>query len=562
MVMLDVNGRPYDVATPCLNGPYRARYLSLVAEIAARFDLDGLFVDGPDLTVWFQSTFPTPCYCEACLARWARRYRAPMPRRAERVCREPLLEFLEGNYQAFMREVLDTLRARRPQARLWHNSSFPADCEEECFHEVDAYHRNFYRPSLFIKRHQAVCGERPRVSSLSLDKPLRHTESGEMMAWELATYLAHKPVELMVWSTPELPTMWYKPEIEQKVRFALEAIDGLRQEMAAPMQPVADVAVAYSRRDIYRSLDAWPENWCTDDVAGLHRLLSEAHVPFAYVDLDRPFAPPAGARVLVAASLTTLPRSQVAAILRWVKGGGNVLATAAGTLPEALPGLKLGPRRILDDGPGAPVAYCQPEWDADKDAWSVARGYFPLTASRVWQPMASILPLAVPPVGRERDNTNRPAARKAGPGAVFRRLGRGSVIYFNHEVFAESINRGVNLFRGILPACLERFGVQPRFEVRGCLNAEATYYRTPGGYKVVLTNGFVGRPIHGNGEPAPWGEISEIVTLADLAVLCRVPVNSARSRRLGPLEVQRPADGAWVVPLPKLALWDVISLVS
>ena len=48
---------------------------------------------------------------------------------------------------------------------------------------------------------------------------------------------------------------------------------------------------------------------------------------------------------------------------------------------------------------------------------------------------------------------------------------------------------------------------------------------------IVLTNGFVGTPLVANGDPAPFAEMNEIVTVADITIVSRRPVSCARSRR-------------------------------
>jgi hypothetical protein len=160
------------------------------------------------------------------------------------------------------------------------------------------------------------------------------------------------------------------------------------------------------------------------------------------------------------------------------------------------------------------------------------------------------------------DVSHRPSAKPVCPGILYRKLGKGGVIYFNHEPFADSIDRGVNLFRDIPAACLRQLGVEPRFEMHGCQSIEANYYRTPAGVTVVLTNGFVGRPLVANGEPSPWAEMSEVVTVADITLTSRTPFASARSRQLGELTVTPGPREATTIHLPRLGLWDVIHLTN
>ena len=94
----------------------------------------------------------------------------------------------------------------------------------------------------------------------------------------------------------------------------------------------------------------------------------------------------------------------------------------------------------------------------------------------------------------------------------------------------------------------------------GCQSIEANYYRTPTGTAVVLTNGFVGRPLVANGEPAPFAEMNEVVTVADITITSRIRVARATSSRLGALRLTRNADGSTAIRLPKLGLWDVVRL--
>jgi hypothetical protein len=118
----------------------------------------------------------------------------------------------------------------------------------------------------------------------------------------------------------------------------------------------------------------------------------------------------------------------------------------------------------------------------------------------------------------------------------------------------------VNLFRDIPAACLRQLGVQPRFGVHGCQSIEANYYKTANGVQIVLTNGFVGRPIVANGEPSPWAEMNEVITVADITITSQVPFTRASSRLLGELQVERSAGQAATIRLPKLGLWDVVHI--
>lgn len=563
MWMLDQNGNQCGSGVVCTNGPYRQRYLTVLLEMGRKFPLDGIFVDGPDPAFQTGSVWPSPCYCRACQALWQERYGEKMPLSVQKVARRQLVDFLDANCDDFIEQVIGAIRTHRPEARVWHNTSRPTRAQDEAYHEVDAYHRNFYRPSLFMKRHRAACGDLPRVYSLTMDKPVRHAQSPAMIAWELATYLAHKPAEVTVWSTPDLPTMWYSPAMVRKARWAVDQVKPLRDEMDQQMSVIADIAIGHSRSDILLGMETCPEHHCRDDLSGAHRLLSEAQIPFDYVDLDQPLKL-AGVPVLMLNDIQALPDKQVRAILAWVKKGGNLLVTGRGCVVDALPDLAFGDKVTVADtstfAGRTPVAYVRADWRPGGDEWSIARGYWPVLSHRGWKPLAHVLPQAVYRRGWEFDQSHRPSEKPVSPAALYRRIGRGQVIYFNHMPFAESLDRGANLFRDIPAACLAQFGLAPRFEVHGCQSIEANYYRTPTGIAVVLVNGFVGKPVVANGEPAPFAEMNEVVTVADITITSRRPVTRATSGILGDLERTKNADGSTTIHLPKLGLWDVVRL--
>ena len=286
-----------------------------------------------------------------------------------------------------------------------------------------------------------------------------------------------------------------------------------------------------------------------------HRLLSEAHIPFDYVDLDRPLkmgnARMGDTAVLMLNAIGKLPAAKIREVLSWVKKGGNLIVTGRGDVTDALPDLKLGqPITIADTSTFAgrtPVAYVRADRRPGGDEWSIGRGYSPVLSYRGWKPIAWVLPQAVYRSGWEFDQSHRPSIKPSGPAALYRKIGRGAVIYFNHEPFADSIDRGVNLFRDIPAACLKYFGLAPQFEVHGCQSIEANYYsptdsvpisaatlpessgamlpessteaclttrkpqrganrsaaRNPSDSQtlIVLTNGFVGTPLVANGDP-------------------------------------------------------------
>ncbi len=203
-----------------------------------------------------------------------------------------------------------------------------------------------------MKRHRAACAGLPRVYSLTMDKPVRHAQSSAMIAWELAVYLAHQPREITIWSTPDLQTMWYSPAMVEKARWAIEQVAPLREEMAAEMTPIADVAIGHSRQDILLSMSGAPSITAAT-TSPAHRLLSEAQIPFNYVDLDRPLkmgdTHTGTAPVLMLNAIGKLPAAQIREILSWVKKGGNLIVTGRGEVTDVLPDLKLGhqllPRR-------------------------------------------------------------------------------------------------------------------------------------------------------------------------------------------------------------------------
>lgn len=559
--LLDQNGKLYTSGVVCINGHYRKRSLSILREMAEQFDFDALFLDGPDPGYVFYA----PCYCDACLRLWRKRYHKEMPRDVQISDRARLLEFHSDNCREFVKEAREVVRAIRPNVKVTHNSSYPVKEDDYAFHEVDAYHRNFYRPGLYIKNHVSMSGDKPRVYSLTMDKPVRHSESREMIAWEMATIISHQPQQVMLWSTPDLSTMWYCPEMEEKVRWAVETVAGLRDEMSEPMAVISDVAIGHSFRDLYITAISSSENAVIDDVAGLHRLLSESHVPFKYVSLDVPVIPD-DFRVLAIGPIQHVVDKQIQLILNWVKKGGRLIVTGDGPLARVLPGLKIGNRVVVPDTSTwcgrTPSAYCRPSWCPRGDEWSIARGYWTIESFKGWHVIGQIVPQSIYRKGWHFDNSHRPSRNPSDPAILHRILGKGQVIYFNHEVFAESLNRGVNLFRDIIPSCLKKFSVVPRFDINGSMNIEANYFRTKKGYKVVLTNGFVGRPIHGDGEPAPWIEISEVVTLADVRVISRVPARSVRSKQLGDLPLKNEPDGSLSVTLPRFRMWDVLRFES
>lgn len=104
--------------SPCVNAPYRDWIVALTEEMASKYEIDGIFLDGP---CFYLGT----CYCDACRAKFAARYGLEISEIQDE--RHPhWREFIEFRYDSiteFVRDCRTALRKYRPSAPLYMNAN-------------------------------------------------------------------------------------------------------------------------------------------------------------------------------------------------------------------------------------------------------------------------------------------------------------------------------------------------------------------------------------------------------------------------------------------------------
>ena len=339
----------------CPNSPYREYALACVREIAANYDIDGMFLD---MTFW-----PAVCYCPHCTARYWKEFNDEPPRlvnwddpawrQFQKARQRWLLEFAQ--------EVTKTIKQARPIPAYHQYSTIYLDWSYGVPLELntasDFAGGDFYRGptqySLICKTYDGLTQKHPYEFMTSVSRDLRSRVSLKTMdelKLESSIPTLHSAALLLIDGINPDGSL-HKPLYEMLAKL---------NAMRAPYEPylggdlLADVAIYYDRESMYnpseqgvridqlKATDHCPHR---NAVIGMAGILRKAHIPFSVItdvnlfDMGR-------FRAIVLPNVLELTPEQAELFRRFVDQGGILYASAPSSLDRFD---KSGPRLLLED---------------------------------------------------------------------------------------------------------------------------------------------------------------------------------------------------------------------
>lgn len=349
----DADGKPYVVTglyVACVNGPYYREYLpSILREIVTGYRPEGVTDNN-----WNGPQRHQPCYCAHCEASFRARAGAPIPRRVDwddAVYREWIL----WNYARRL-EIWDEFNRVTRDAGgkdcLWVGMmSGSLNYQARVFRDDREV---FRRTELIMLDHQRRFDDEGFAHNAETGLRLRsvggwHKLIPESMAmYHLGEHnfrLATKPVaEARLWVVSGfaggIQPWWHHLGAVQEDRRMFATAEPLwrwheaNQKYLVDRTPVAAVGLLWSQRnmDFFGRDEAGA--LVDDPWNGCAQALVRARIPCVPVhvdDIDR-VAAELGLKLLVMPNLAAVSDAQVAAIRRFVAGGGALLATGMSSL--------------------------------------------------------------------------------------------------------------------------------------------------------------------------------------------------------------------------------------
>ncbi len=486
IVRADGNGAMLDgrYGVVCPNSPYREYVWACVREIAAAYDIDGMFFD---MTFW-----PGICYCHHCTERFWREQRAELPRvvdwddpmwRAFQRARQDWLSEFARETTAAVKAVRSTLTVNHQYSTIFHNWTLgvPLEMASECDYVGGDFYGGPTQHSLACKVYHGLTRSRPFEFHTSRTREFRdHVTVKPLEELRTESFVAtlHSAALMLVDYINADGTLNHR---------VYDVLGRLSAERATYEQflggeLLADVAIYFDKESLYNpeetgvrvtalhAVDKCPHR---DAVVGAARILQEAHIPFGVVtnanldDLQR-------YRAVWLPGVLEMTMQQATVFRDFVARGGALYASGSSSLDRRAAN---GPRLLLEDVlgvryqgvSGGRITYLTPR-DAD-----FARAIYPqdhlsvegrgLVAEAL--PGADVLavetaPFVAPEAGRvigsrfAAIHSNPPALRPGtAPAVVQHCFGSGRVIWVNAtlEARAEVANTSavLNLVRRVLP---------------------------------------------------------------------------------------------------------------
>jgi hypothetical protein len=349
----DANGRPYklgDLYLACVNGPYYDEHIpAILREVISRYHPEG-FTDNN----WNGLMRHQPCYCENCERKFHARTGQAIPRSVN--WNAPLYrEWIMWNYerrtelwQMFNRVTRETggpecvWVGMMAGAQNWQSRVFRDDREVYRRTEIimlDDQRRSDHEGF----QHNGEIGKRIR-SVGGWDKTIPES----MAMYHLTEHnfrLAAKPVpEVRLWVVEGfaggVQPWWHHIGSDQQDRRMLHTAVPLWQwhhdneQFLRDRRPVATVGLLWSQRNMdFFGRDEGALN-VDEPWNGFTQALVRGRIPYVPVhidDLERE-AREFGLRLLILPNLAAMSDAQVAALRRFVAGGGSILATGVTSL--------------------------------------------------------------------------------------------------------------------------------------------------------------------------------------------------------------------------------------
>jgi hypothetical protein len=582
-----------DARAMCPLSPYGDRIVAAVGEIAERYSVQGMYFDEPSFQSW--------CSCENCEAAFKHATGNPLPHEA-RSDDPAWFQFVDWRYDqiaAFIARARAAFKQHRPQSAFWCQHAFPMTStvlpqmrklfEGMLPQRVPASAEGWSRTLFYGQRVER------QVQSLDVlsaelwrrfgDRPV--TWPGTATSY-LRSLAAGRPVVAFLeypdfpWSLRAVPDdelayvvadvrargghPWfplYAPgESDER---GWDAAGGVHRAIAdfvpADAAPIAEVAVGYSPSTAdLRSLDDVERDYL-EGVMGTVQLLLESHVPFRMVSLDTLDAGLLDdVEVLVVPSAAVVPDETLAALSRFVEGGGSAillgdLAThrADGTLRggsevEELTGARTSAERV-------PLGIAYLAWGESEslDGKDEADALF---AVRGAVPALEILDADV--LGSVRLGYQLfeapPEDAKAIPVVTRARRGEGVVVATGLDVGGLAQRFRAPGIAGLLRTLLRAAGHESAFDVDAPATVSFVPWRTASGWVVFLLNR---TGLEDHGTAVPVGPVTVRVPRGADAVRASVRAIGVDDAVVADASA---GDGTWTVTVPAVGVWAVLEI--
>ncbi|HBY93809.1 MAG TPA: hypothetical protein DEP84_07530 [Chloroflexi bacterium] len=556
------DGRPMAVGRPeevhmCWNSPYREWKISVIREICANYEVDGMYLDGP--------TYFGYCYCDYCRTKFGAEHHMDIPRQED--WHDPAWQaYVVWRYEVLasvLQDICDAVRSTRPGIPVINNNItyFHERCRRESrIPEIltrisDGMLLESHRTHQRLAWHRV--GQNAKYG-YATGKPL-------WMWWEYTvgewSFTACSPAELRL-KYAELLANKAAPGVFpfDVVGRAPQGLDALREcfgfqsENEARLfsaEPVKHVALPYSRQTAEWYGADQPDERYTATHTGLYRALVHNHVPFNVVlDPDLSDAGLAGYDAVILSNVACVSETQAEAIRRYVQKGGGLIATYETSLFDER-GHKRGNFPLADvfgaDYQASPTLQVRGELAPgyaileNRQEWVMwleepIRGGNPHAVAYIDVPPRAEVPFqtgvegAVVPVGKHTYVRVRPGAQGAGclrrpsqrsqplgdptpyPGAVTNTYGRGRVVYFPADIGHDYSQVRVPFLTTILQNALEWVSGRPRpVSIQAPTSVEVQLHTGPDRTNVYLIN-FTGDSIE------PRDEVTQVARLREVPV--------------------------------------------
>jgi len=342
----------------CPNSPYRDYVAACVREIVSAYDIDGLFFD---MTFW-----PEVCYCPHCVAR----FRAEAGHEPPRIVDwdNPIWRAWQAARQRWLREfALDTTNAAKSVKPITVNHQFstifhnwtlgvPLQMTDACDYVGGDFYGGPAQHALACKVYDGITRSKPfefhtsRTRLFTDHVTMKPME--EIRAEAFVSTLHHAALMLVDYIN-----------IDGALNPQVYAFLGRLSEQRAAYEPflggelMADVAIYFDKESLYnpdengvhvlklQAPDRCPHR---DAVAGLARILQQAHMPFGVVtNANLTLERLCKYRLVALPNALELTPDQAGIFRQYVAGGGNLYASGPSSLDRA------GGRLLLEDVLGA-----------------------------------------------------------------------------------------------------------------------------------------------------------------------------------------------------------------
>ena len=567
----------------CALGPYNFELMTEVhREIVTRYDVDGIFGNR-----WSGSGM---CYCEHCQLNFRAASGLALPRTNDPrdPARRAYLAWHEHRLFELWRLWDHEIRSVRPQARFIANAGGGAlspldmttvgDLADILFADRQARQglMPIWASGKNAKEYRAALGSKPigGIFSVGIEEPYRWKDSVQSEA-ELRAWVAEGAANgLRPWFTKFSGTLYdtrWLARIERIYAWHHRVERYLRNE-----RPLARVGLVYSQQTAALYGGERAREKVEDHTLGFYHALVEARVPFEMVhdrllepERLRPF------KLLILPNIACLSSRQCDQILRFVEGGGSVVATyetslydeqgerrsdfgLAGLFGARIAGTVEGPMRNsylrLEREAGGRV---HPLLNGLDDAPRIINGVWRVEVAPagplVAQPLTLIPSYPDLPMEMVYPRTERTGA----PQVFLREIGRGRVVYFPWDidrVFWEvmSVDHGRLLANAVAWAANE----DPPVTVTGPGLLDVTIWRQKQSLTVHLVN--LTNPM------MMKGPFRELLPLPEQRVRVKLP-DEARPGRVQLLVGERPpgveqSPGYVDVTVPSILDHEVVAI--